>query len=570
MIKTKKELVIIGIILLMVIALIGVSWAVFNYSAYGTKVNTITTGAITMTYVESSNTISLNGALPTTDTTGYQRLNDGEYFDFSVTTNIQGKSYINYEITAKALDGNSIDGKYIKLYLSKINDDGSESNVTPIQYFVGTSGSGITGVPTYSEELTSNEETGRPAGEMSLTTGTIYQEGEVTTNYRLRMWVSEGYNPQGNGGGKTFSVKVNVYGKNEAGSVPMLKSYNSSNQEDFHTSNYKSNITSIVTKGDTIIPEDAIESWDMSLYNDGSVVAYLEDDGTGEGKYKLTLGGTDKIYANTDMSRYFRDFTSLKTIDLSYLDTSNTTNMYQLFFNCKSLTELDLSPLNTASVTNMSNMFSYCSSLTELDLTPLNTANVTNMSAMFYYCSSLTKINLSTLNTSKVTTMRSMFNNCSSLVQLDLNNFYTHNVTDMCVMFSNCSNLIDLDLSNFDTSNVTTMDGMFMHCSNLTNINVSSFNTSKVNNMGSISGQVWESAFGEFDTTYLGMFGDCTSLKTLDLRNFDTRNVTNMWAMFYNTPNLTEVLVDQDKWSTSQADTSHMFENSGVSAVTFG
>ncbi len=40
--KTKKEIVIIGLILLMVIALIGVSYAAFRFTGEGTKVNSIT------------------------------------------------------------------------------------------------------------------------------------------------------------------------------------------------------------------------------------------------------------------------------------------------------------------------------------------------------------------------------------------------------------------------------------------------------------------------------------------------------------------------------------------------
>ena len=77
----KKELVIVGLMLLLIIALIGVSYAAFSYSGLGSKVNSITTGSITMTYTETDNTISLNGALPTTDKTGTVRLNPGEYFE---------------------------------------------------------------------------------------------------------------------------------------------------------------------------------------------------------------------------------------------------------------------------------------------------------------------------------------------------------------------------------------------------------------------------------------------------------------------------------------------------------
>ena len=63
----------------------------------------------------------------------------------------------------------------------------------------------------YNEETSSNTYTGRPANEMSLYTSSMNSSEEH--QYRLRMYVTEEYNPQGDGGGLTFSVKINVYGK---------------------------------------------------------------------------------------------------------------------------------------------------------------------------------------------------------------------------------------------------------------------------------------------------------------------------------------------------------------------
>ena len=124
MAKTRNEIIIMGLILLLIIALIGVSYAVFRFMGVGQRENTITTGSITMSYTESSNTISLNGALPTTDKTGMKRLNPGEYFDFTVSSKIVGNVNINYEISAKEVGEGTIDGKYIKLYLTRIKEDG--------------------------------------------------------------------------------------------------------------------------------------------------------------------------------------------------------------------------------------------------------------------------------------------------------------------------------------------------------------------------------------------------------------------------------------------------------------
>ena len=120
--KKRENIIIIVVLIVMVIAIIGVSYAAFRFSQTGNTANTITTGSITMTYTESDNTISLNGALPTTDKTGTVRLTAGEYFDFNVSSEITGDVNINYEISAKEVGDGTIDGSNIKLYLTKLND----------------------------------------------------------------------------------------------------------------------------------------------------------------------------------------------------------------------------------------------------------------------------------------------------------------------------------------------------------------------------------------------------------------------------------------------------------------
>ena len=196
--KKKENIIIIVSLIIMVLAIIGVSYAAFNYSREGTILNSITTGSITMEYTEDDNIISMSGALPTTDKTGKVRLTDGEYFDFTVSSNISGDVNINYEISAKDVTTSErkIDGSNIKLYLTRLTSDGEEELMTP---------------ETYNEEAGANDYTGRPRGEMSLYTSSM--NSSESNNYRLRMWVDEDYNPQGDGGNLTFSVQINVYGK---------------------------------------------------------------------------------------------------------------------------------------------------------------------------------------------------------------------------------------------------------------------------------------------------------------------------------------------------------------------
>ena len=194
-----KNILTIGTTFILLIAVIGISYAAFNYSGIGQKLNTITTGAITMNYTESTNVISMSNALPTTDTTGKKRLNSGEYFDFTVKSSIAGNTDINYEIAAKEENGNTFDGKNIKLYLTKVNSDGSEEEAMPPK--------------TYSEDPTGNVYTGRPSDMMSLFVGNLNQKGDTEIKYRLRLWVDESYNPQNDNGGLVYKVKVNVYGQ---------------------------------------------------------------------------------------------------------------------------------------------------------------------------------------------------------------------------------------------------------------------------------------------------------------------------------------------------------------------
>ena len=198
--NNKKQLLLsIGLVLILVLMIVGISYAAFKFTGLGKRENTITTGAITMKYTETTNTISMNNALPTTDATGKVRLTAGEYFDFTLSGTIKGSENINWEIAAEDVTTASrkIDGKYIKLYLTSLDENNNETEVMAPKV--------------YKTESTENTYTGRPANMMSLAKGTT--STSFSTKYRLRMYVDESYNPQGDGGNLAFSIKINAYGK---------------------------------------------------------------------------------------------------------------------------------------------------------------------------------------------------------------------------------------------------------------------------------------------------------------------------------------------------------------------
>lgn len=91
------------------------------------------------------------------------------------------------------------------------------------------------------------------------------------------------------------------------------------------------------------------------------------------------------------------EFSSLQSIDLSNLDTSNVIYMGEMFYDLPSLTSIDLGNFDTSNVVDMRNMFHGCSSLTSLDLSsfdmnPRSSGESINTDNMFSFCVNLTTI----------------------------------------------------------------------------------------------------------------------------------------------------------------------------------
>ena len=143
-----------------------------------------------------------------------------------------------------------------------------------------------------------------------------------------------------------------------------------------------------------------------------------ETDGTNANVTKVVF---DPSFANarpTSTYHWFYNMGNLQSITgISYLNTSEVTNMVALFANCKKMTNLDLSHFNTSKVTDMTGMFDGCSGLTSLDLSSFNTSKVTKMGWMFYSCSNLRTIYVGNgWSTEAVTSSTNMFIFCTNLV----------------------------------------------------------------------------------------------------------------------------------------------------------
>ena len=194
--SSKQVLVSILGVAILVVAVVGISFAAFSYSKTGEVSNTITTGTITMSYTEPTNGINLTDALPITDTAGKALTGNNNTFDFTVAATISGSTTINYAITAVKGDECTVADSGVKVYLT---DQENAQILAPTK---------VTALTT----TVADNAAGAPAGQYVLKTGTY--TATKTEKYRLRMWVADDYTAPATS--QKYILKVNVYGKANA------------------------------------------------------------------------------------------------------------------------------------------------------------------------------------------------------------------------------------------------------------------------------------------------------------------------------------------------------------------
>lgn len=210
----RRQIIIVGILLLSLCCLmIGLSYAIFQYSREGTKENTITSGRLSFFYDEKEaegNGIYLVNALPMSDEDGKGLSGNNNVFDFQVIATTKG-SPIFYEVvlywTDKSTDANILPASAIKTYLTEV--DGVTE--TPISTTIDENDN----VKVYSNLVSS------AYFPMDDHHKILYQEliSKNTENYqkefRLRLWLKEDGNQvtdnQWNYSNQSFSAKVVVH-----------------------------------------------------------------------------------------------------------------------------------------------------------------------------------------------------------------------------------------------------------------------------------------------------------------------------------------------------------------------
>lgn len=187
--QKKMLLSVLGVAIL-VVAVIGISFAAYSATFDYGDANSIKTGTIMVSYTEPSNAINLENAMPMSDTDGKALTGDGKTFDFSVSTQATNALTVPYTISLTKVDTSTLGDNEVKVYLTK---GGTEVLA-----------------PTLVSNLADNA--ARSGSKTLYTTQDVYNGTEKeakTTDYVLRMWVDKNVTVDATNK-KTYKALVNV------------------------------------------------------------------------------------------------------------------------------------------------------------------------------------------------------------------------------------------------------------------------------------------------------------------------------------------------------------------------
>lgn len=190
--KVKNLLFSLVVVTILVLIVLGLSFATYQQEHKKNSFNSFTTQNISMNYTESLNGISIINAVPISDSVGKKLSGKGEYFDFTIDSTIAGNANVEYEIAAMKDSDSTIPDSNIKLYLEQIVSGSYEEVMKPTLY----------------TPIKEQSSIGSPVGSMILHKVERTESG--VDSYRLRMWIKEDAQIEVT---QKYIVKVNVYGK---------------------------------------------------------------------------------------------------------------------------------------------------------------------------------------------------------------------------------------------------------------------------------------------------------------------------------------------------------------------
>lgn len=181
--KKKKSTLLASLgVLAMVAGIVGVAFAAYTWTFTGTKTNTISTGNISMTFLESTDVINITNALPIDDASAKVLSGTNEKFDFAVTTTASGAPgtiKYNLKITKVSVDSGytALADSQVKVYLTSLS--GTTASLTETQVVA----------PTKVSSIITSGTTGTLKANIAKDHTTANKT--YTDKYRLRMWIDQ-------------------------------------------------------------------------------------------------------------------------------------------------------------------------------------------------------------------------------------------------------------------------------------------------------------------------------------------------------------------------------------------
>ena len=191
--KTKNVVIFLVLLSIVLIAVIAVAFTMFFKEQEKNVKEVVKTGTVSMNYKTEVNGLQLNSITPVANDVAMENRTEGSYFDFSVSSDIDSDTTVDYEIVLVKDDSSTISDSDIMVYLEK-QTSGTYSKVDEPKEFT---------------PIKKKTELGSPAKSMVLSKFSL--SANQVDNYRLRIWVKEGAvitDPNA-----TYKVRVNVYGK---------------------------------------------------------------------------------------------------------------------------------------------------------------------------------------------------------------------------------------------------------------------------------------------------------------------------------------------------------------------
>ena len=169
--SNKKRIIKVSVVIVVLLLfVVGITYAFFTSSLFGNKVTSIKVGGLTFKYQENTESISLSNVKPLSDEEGKTSNN---YFDFEVSLDTKKQDSIGYSIYLTKDSISTLEESAVKLYLT---DQDDKKIINPL--------------------LISNLDNFNP-----IPNSKVIYEASISANnekviqkYRLRVWIDESYN----------------------------------------------------------------------------------------------------------------------------------------------------------------------------------------------------------------------------------------------------------------------------------------------------------------------------------------------------------------------------------------